>query len=443
MRRLCPVPRPFCCFGLLVGLVACSDYGLAGKRDDNAGGPGTPAIAADPESLDLGLVCGVGDIPLTLRNVGDAPLTLTAILAPAGWEVQHAPLPLTLAPAESLAVQVQGSGPGELVIESDDPFTPTLTLPLDATADQPPRISLLSPQADTVLGGGASTVFEVQVSDDLDSPEALDLRWLSSVDGELGGDPPDASGLGALVWDGNIRTPGPQTLTATVTDSCGNAVSTSLSFCQEEGYDADGLDLDTWNFEGSARYDEVNGWVELTSATEWQAGTAFQTAAQVPGNDVVIAFSFFVGDRSGADGISLTALDADRMTGFVGDAGGGIGYAGLPGWSIEVDTFFNRYDPTEADHLSLHFDGDVLNPVAVAELPEVEDGAWHEMTVVVRGQDMTVTVDGVVYLDLSASQLSAFPAYIGFTGATGASYNAHRIDGLVVEGSMCADYPAR
>jgi hypothetical protein len=240
-----------------------------------------------------------------------------------------------------------------------------------------------------------------------------------------------------MVWDGSVQTPGPQTVRATVTDSCGNVASASLSFCQEAGYDTDSLDIDTWNLEGSARYDETGGWVELTDAVEWQAGTAFQTAAQVAGDDVVIAFSFFVGDRAGADGISLTALDADRMTGFVGGAGGGIGYAGLPGWSLEVDTFFNRYDPTEADHLSLHIDGDALNPLAVAELPEVEDGAWHEMEVVARGERMTVTVDGNVYLDLSAPELVSFPAFVGFTGATGASYNAHRIDGLIVEGSVC------
>jgi hypothetical protein len=152
---------------------------------------------------------------------------------------------------------------------------------------------------------------------------------------------------------------------------------------------------------------------------------------------VVIAFSFFVGDRGGADGISLTVLDTDRMTGFVGGAGGGIGYGGLPGWSLEVDTFFNNYDPTEEDHLSLHIDGDASNPVAVAVLPELEDGEWHELELVARGQDMTVTVDGTVYLDLSSPQLTAFPAFVGFTGATGSSHNAHLIDGLRVEGSIC------
>lgn len=437
MRRRRPGSLPHVQIGLLVGLAACSDYGLASKRPQNPDGPGVPAIAADPSSLDLGWVCGTGDAPLALQNVGAAPLTLTAITAPAGWSAHHDPLPVTLAPAESWPIQLVGAGPGDLVVESDDPATPALSVPLAATPDAPPVLRLRSPPDGTILGGGAVTVFEAEVSDDLDLPEDLDLRWTSDEDGELDADAPDATGRAELVWDGSLRTSGPQTVRATLTDSCGNAVSAALSFCQEEGYDADNLDLDTWNFEGSARYDAAAGWVELTSATEWQAGTAFQTAAEVPGDAVAIAFSFFVGDRAGADGISLTALDVDRMTSFVGGAGGGIGYAGLPGWSLEVDTFFNRYDPTEADHLSLHIDGDALDPVAVAELPEMEDGAWHEMEVVAHGQDMTVTVDGAVALDLSSPRLTPFPAYVGFTGATGASYNAHRIDGLRVEGAIC------
>ena len=48
-----------------------------------------------------------------------------------------------------------------------------------------------------------------------------------------------------------------------------------------------------------------------------------------------------------------------------------------------------------------------------------------------------VKVDGVVYPDLRSSRQGAFPAYVGFTRATGASYNVHYIDSLVVAGSLC------
>lgn len=423
--------------GLLVSLGACSDYGLSNKRSGNGENLAPPTLTADPTALDLGLVCDTGTAPVALQNVGGGPLTISALQAPDGWAVAHDPLPRTLDPGERWTIEVTGVGAGALTVVSDDPNQPELLLPLDAVADAPPSLTLLTPAPDITLDAGALTVFEAQVWDDLDPAEALDLRWSSSVDGPLDADPPDAAGQAILLWDGNQQTPGPQTVEATLTDSCGHTVTATRSFCQEEGYDTDQLDLDTWNFEGTARYDTDNDWVELTSAAEWQGGTAFQTAAEVPSDDVVIAFSFFAGDRGGADGISLTVLDADRMTGFVGSSGGGIGYGGLPGWTVEIDTFYNRYDPSEADHVSLHIDGDAADAVAVAELPEMEDGAWHDMEVVARGEDLTVSVDGVVYLDLRSSRLGAFPAYVGFTGATGASYNAHYIDSLVVAGSLC------
>ena len=51
------------------------------------------------------------------------------------------------------------------------------------------------------------------------------------------------------------------------------------------------------------------------------AGTAFQTSATVPAGSVSIEFLFYIGDGSGADGISLTALDVNRMSGFLGSSG--------------------------------------------------------------------------------------------------------------------------
>ena len=127
------------------------------------------------------------------------------------------------------------------------------------------------------------------------------------------------------------------------------------------------------------------------------------------------------------------------MSGFVGSSGGGIGYAGLPGWSIEVDTWYNgeNNDPTQSDHLSVHIDGNQGAYEAWAALPEMEDGNWHDMAVSVSGTRMTIEVDGLTYIDQDISGLGAFPAYIGFTGATGSATNWHLIDALEVEAFVC------
>jgi hypothetical protein len=45
----------------------------------------------------------------------------------------------------------------------------------------------------------------------------------------------------------------------------------------------------------------------------------------------------------------------------------------------------------------------------------------------------------VTYIDAEVPALEAFPAYVGFTAATGAATNYHLIDALEVEGFVCDD----
>ena len=122
-----------------------------------------------------------------------------------------------------------------------------------------------------------------------------------------------------------------------------------------------------------------------------------------------IEFQFYIGDGTGADGLSLTAMDVNRMTSFMGGEGCGLGYGAgadctpgpaLPGWSIEVDTYFNlEQDPTPADHVMFTFDGDVGKPSVWAELPEMEDTGWHTMRVLVDQPHVLVEIDGVPYIN--------------------------------------------
>lgn len=435
-------------------LVGCSDYnfqpdGKASRRGVDTGAleveepvpdeGGTPEIAALPGTLDLGIICEATSSTVELSNLGDAELTITALSAGGAWEVEDPGLPVTLAASESLPVSVSG-GPGDatLTVSSNDPVTPELEVPLRSAGDVPPTLSIVDPVDGSVLGVSATTDFLARIADDI-STEEVALVWTSDADGELARNVPDSAGEAVLTWDGTIQAPGTHTITVTGTDTCGNEVSDSVTVCQNAGYLAENLDLSTWNFEGDAVWDGSNGWVELTAPANNQSGTAFQTAATVDATNVQVEFSFYVSGGTGADGISVTALDTTRMTSFVGSAGGGIGYQGLPGWSIEVDTWYNNEhnDPTPDDHLSLHLDGNVNSPVTWAALPEMEDGNWHTMAVTVSGSHVTVDIDGTTYIDQTVSGLTSFPAYVGFTAATGGSTNYHLIDALEVEQYVC------
>lgn len=433
----------------VVGLLGCSDYNLSGEKDDNAQPEeGVPALEATPLSVSAEGACPEGSADVTLRNVGDASLDILAVGTTGAWTTEGVSLPLTLAPGEEEGFVVVGSGTGSLQIESTDPAEPVVTIPLEATPDASPEIAIVTPSNNDVLAPG-DHLLEAEVADAEDAAEDLVVTWVSDVDGVLASGAATGAGESFLTWTAP-RTEGDHTLTATVVDTCGNAASTELSVCQQAGYTVDELDLSSWHFEGVANWDASNNWLELTPVGTGLVGTAFATDTVVSADNVEIRFNFFIGDGTGADGISLTALDVDRMTTFLGGTGCGIGYGGdaacttgpaLPGWSIEVDTYDNgsSVEPTPNHHLAFTFDGDVDGYVAWAELPDMEDTGWHEMEVVVAAPRVTVSVDGTTYIDQDLGGNFGFNAYVGFTAGTGGDTNRHLIDSLSVTETVCEE----
>jgi hypothetical protein len=436
---------------LLLGgacLSACTEYGIESKEEEPTfedDTPGFPDAAVSPTTVDLGLLCAGTTAPaeVVVTNGGNAALNVRDLeLVGEGWALGDVTVPATLQAGEQLVVPLVG-GPGDalLTVHTDDPDSPELTVSLWAVADEPPTVSLLNPPDGDVLPGDTVATFAGVVSDDADPAELLALSWDSDVDGVFGTDPAATTGEAFASWDPTAHSSGSHRITLTATDACGQAVSDTVTLCQDEGYSADNLDLSTWHFEGSSRWDSTNEWVELTTPSQNQSGTAFQTGSTVSADNVSIDFRFYVSGGDGADGMSVTALDTSRMTSFVGLSGGGLGYAGLPGWSIEVDTWYNAEygDPTEADHVSIHFDGEPFGPAVWAALPEMEDGAWHDMSITVLAPHVIVKVDGVVYVDTDLDGFTAFPAYVGFTAATGSVTNYHLIDALTVTRYVCEE----
>jgi hypothetical protein len=404
---------------------------------------GPPRVGSSVDSIDPGIICGNFEREILVLSQGETPLDISEIrVIGEGWSLSHDTLPIRLEPGERFPVQVASrGGVATMVVLNSDPGRPALEIPMAVVADAPPSVVITSPGGGEVLSPGADTVISAMVTDDVDMSPDLALEWSSDIDGILSTAPASADGVAEVAWGEDSRSSGEHIVSLNVVDSCMQSQRATVSFCQNEGYTEDSIDLASWNFEGSALWDADNGWIELTAPAADQAGTAFQTTATVSSDEVDIHFLFYVSGGSGADGMSLTALDADRMSSFVGGTGGGIGYVGLPGWSIEIDTWYNSIhsDPTTADHISVHIDGDVGSPLVWAELPEMEDGAWHEAAVSVVSNHMTVSIDGVVYIDVTIPELYPFDAYIGFTAATGAATNYHLVDALEVEAFVCDD----
>lgn len=432
----------------LVCLFGCTDYGFKWGEDPEF--PGTPPADVLEVNVSVDVIsnttsCGIGLMEVLILNIGSEDLEFldAHVNAPDWVMTNQEALPATLAPGEERLLNLIGSGSATLTISTNDPDTPEVSVPLLAIEDLSPTVTIQGYQAGEVLPIGLSTSLEATVSDDVDDLTHLELVWSSDVDGPLGTSPVNEDGTSHLT--DVVLSPGTHEIWVSVLDSCDGLGEDILSVCQQAGYTEDSIDLIEWQFEGNAFFDGTGGWVELTSAVNWQVGSAFQTGAVISGNDVNISFQFYVGAQDGADGFALTALDLDRMTSFLGPNGGGLGYGvgvesgePLPGWSIEVDTWYNSgIDVSPEDHVSFTFDGSLLNPVVTANLPEMEDDTWHEMVISVSAPHVHVTIDGITYIDEALEGYFDFPAYVGFTASTGISNNHHRIDALAVTSMAC------
>ena len=437
-------------------LLGCSDYEL--KSIDYPEFPDVqpeeiieerdPHIVVDPLSIDKDFICEPEIQEVSIVNVGEGPLHISSIeLFAEGWYMTTPELPMVLEQQEIYTMTLLAeNGAGVLEIQSNDPTSPTMWIDLQATVDHPPELIITDPYNGAVVPVEGQ-LLAGHIKDDVDNPEDFVVNWYSDIDGFIGTSIPDSGGDFSI--DFHEASPGNHEISIQALDSCSNETEFPISLCQQFGYEVENLDISTWNFVGDAFWDTQNNWVQLTSISPYKVGTAFSTAVPVNGGNVEIEFQFYIGEGSGADGISLTALDIDRMTSFLGGTGCGIGYGGdasctngpaLPGWSIEVDTYYNSgQDPTTEDHIAFTFDGDVDGAEYWSALPEMEDTGWHTMRVEVQEPHVLVEIDGVIYMDHDLSGHFNFPAYIGFTAGTGGSTNKHLIDSLVVTETVCEE----
>lgn len=330
--------------------------------------------------------------------------------------------------------------------EEEVPDDPPLE---EACADDPsPQLLGFSPNDGQILDIDASVNLEAWVADAPASPADLTLEWFDGDGSPISSSHPDDDGYASVLW-ADPRPDGVQRLGLKVTDVCGNVAEQEISICQQASYHQEELALDSWHLEGDASMLD-DGTLQLTGLNMWEIGSAFMVAQEVNAGEVDIRFEFLTEGGTGADGISLTALDLDRMTSFLGGSGCGLGYGGdidctdgpaLPGWSIELDTWYNGElpDPTTDDHIAFSFDGQVAHPEFWAAVPDLEESGWHTVEVRVRAPQVTVSIDGRVYVDTEIDGNFDFPAVIGFTGSTGGQTNLHWIRSLAVTELACPD----
>jgi len=193
-----------------------------------------------------------------------------------------------------------------------------------------------------------------------------------------------------------------------------------------------------WQLNGTAALGA--GELVLTSATSFQAGSASWPQAIDPRN-ITAEFEDSIGGGSGADGLALVLGDATRgaTPTSLGVEGGGLGFSGIPGIALALDTYQGTGAPSN-NFLGIS-DGpvsagtpDVLHWLATANLAVALENVTHRIKVVTSATTITVSVDGIQVLSQAVTLPSS--AYLGFSGGTGGLNDRHAISHLVVTSGL-------
>lgn len=202
---------------------------------------------------------------------------------------------------------------------------------------------------------------------------------------------------------------------------------------------------------GSAAF--VGNRLRLTPAVEAQAGSAWQTTKRSVQRGFSTSFQFQITNlgpegnvdnfgNPGADGFAFVIQNSSVNA--LGGDGGGLGYDGIPNsLAVEFDTWGGGSDPN-GNHVSVHTRGTAPNSqdesasLGIAtNIPNLSNGSIHTGSVSYSaptgGQGvLQVFVDGQRFLAIRVNlgtllSLDNGRAWVGFTAATGGSYENHDI----------------
>lgn len=209
-------------------------------------------------------------------------------------------------------------------------------------------------------------------------------------------------------------------LSVTGTDGTASTTATVQLTGSSPGQVPQFTDAD-WQRNGSATFANT-GEVDLTPNSLNMAGSAFYKTV-VPSGTLHANFTVQFSGGNG-DGITFTMLDpAANPNGAssLGFGGGGLGYSGLHGIAVTLDTYKNVPNDPSSNFTAIATSGskDVLTYAATnSSIPSLVSGP-HTVDVTVSGGHIIVKIDNVQYLDTAVTLPPN--VLVGFTAATGAS----------------------
>jgi hypothetical protein len=407
-------------------------------------------LIASPPAVSFGgtTVGGTLSGSVVFSNIGGAPLTINSILLPAA-PFSATGLPAvgsTLASGASVTINVAFS-PTTLGSFADSIALVTTagsrSVALSGNCSPPGHLSISS--LDVQVGSvaiGASRIGTFTLVND----GGTSITITKSKPPALGTFVASTS-----LPEGTIITPG-STLTETVvfTPTTAGTFTDGWIITADEGSGQQTVDFGGTGQAGVASFDgwQLNGSSVREGATlvltkvdsGGVAGSAFYTSsfASAP---LDVSFDFTIDGGTGADGLALVLADASAASPTsLGNAGGGLGFAGIHGIAVAFDTYKNAVNPS-ANFVGISDGpagaGDLLHwldtSTAVPALREQK----HQARVRSAGGTLFVDVDGNRLLSLDVTLPSH--VFVGFAGANGGLNDRHAVSNVSITNGVVAE----
>jgi glucose/arabinose dehydrogenase len=410
---------------------------------NTAAGPPTPSavLSVTPNPVSFGgvRVGTTATVFATIANTGTAPLTISSTTAPSAPFGASA-LPAagtTIAPGSSVTANltysptVAGAASGSFGIVSNGG---NATIPLAGTGTTAQLAVSPNPVAFGSVAVGTTATRAVTVSNTGTAPLTISSTTAPAAPFGVSGLPatgttvaPGASVAASVTYTPTTATTSSGTLTVA---STGGTVAVPVSGTGTTS----GAQLpptstaSAWQVNANAT--RTASGVLLTPAVATQRGSVFSTQT-ISSASITAEFDLNISGGNAADGLTFALAAPTVAATAVGGGGGLLGWGGLAGTAVAFDTYKGSTDP------SANFVG-ITSGLAAGRLAYTSvntavpplRGVTRRVVVTVAGGRMTVSIDGVQYLD----QAVTLPATVrpGFTAATGGQFDNHAISNVVV-----------
>jgi predicted lipoprotein with Yx(FWY)xxD motif len=413
--------------------------------DVSVSGVGTQTgFFASPASLEFGTVPtgASGSMQTVITNGGTAAETVTSTTAPTG------PFSASGLPANGAVIQPGGS------------VTVTVTFNPTAAAGDTGSLSVTGSNGGTVatvsLAGtgvtGAGTLSASPASVGFGSVPLGQQHAQTVTITNTGNLPMTISGFSAPTVP--FGTPVPVTtgitlnpddtavLPVTFTPQSLGAVSGTYTLTASDGHDpeqeltipvtgtgtapASGVTVPSpgggWTVNGSAHL--IGTTLRLTPAVKGKTGSAVYYQP-LPSNGLHATFTVRIGGGSGADGLTFAMLDATKATTTSLGAGANkLGFGGLPGVAVALDTF-----PKMSVAIVTGQTSSGLIAAKTTTVPNLRSGA-HVIGVTVSGSSVAMTIDGKSAVAASVSLPRT--VLVAFTAGNGGLDDDHDVSGVSI-----------